>query len=98
MTQRRFLVPIRYSAWLSGETGTLVQSSLQDTLTKATVTRLPRGLLVETSQEAGVALEEVIVAAKNMDSVVANEKPVCYQEMGPVWTGTIQYVHPVGPE
>ncbi len=91
----RILVPVRYAAWLSGELGTSIANDLQAGLGHvpgAKVQRLPRGLLVEADESPGPLLEAVGHAVHDLEDAVKKRYPVFHQEMGPVWTGTLQAV------
>jgi len=91
----RILVPIRYSAWLSGELGKQITESLERSvkdLPELEVTRLPRAILVSTNECDGVALERVRDAVRALEDEVNARYPVFHHEMGPVWTGTLQVV------
>jgi len=92
----KILMPVRYSAWLSGELGKQLFEQLQEAMSAmgATVTRLPRGLLVEADECAGPLLEATARAAEDLEDAVAERYPVFWHEMGPVWTGTLQAVFP----
>ena len=93
----RILVPVRYSAWLSGELGKNLYESLQreiKDLPEVAVTRLPRGFLVETRECEGVTVERVARAVSALEAGVRERYPVFHTEMGPVWTGTLQVIFP----
>jgi len=91
----KILLPVRYAAWLNGDLGRTLQRTLQhalDPLEDVTVTRLPRGFLVEANEEPGPLLEAVHRAALELEAGVEAAYPVFHHEMGPVWTGTLQAV------
>lgn len=91
----RVLVPVRYSAWLSGELGKTLLAELQrgvHDLPDVAVTRLPRGFLVESSEATGPFVECVARAVGDLEAGVEERYPVFHHEMGPVWTGTLQVV------
>lgn len=91
----RIVVPVRYAAWLTGELGRTLERTLQAALepfADVRVTRLPRALLVEASEEPGPLLEAVHKATLELESGVEAAYPVFHHEMGPVWTGTLQAV------
>ena len=91
----RIFVPVRYAAWLSGDLGRTLERTLQhalDPLEDVTVTRLPRGFLVEADEEPGPLLEAVHRAALDLERSAEVAFPVFHHEMGPVWTGTLQAV------
>lgn len=93
--EARFLVPVRASAWLSGELGKQITADLErgvKDLPGAAVTRLARGFLVDTSESPGVALECIHRAVQDVEACIRDRYPVFHHEMGPVWTGTVQVV------
>lgn len=100
----RILVPVRYSAWLSGDLGRRIENTLRhglDGLPDVRLTRMPRGFLVEAEEEPGPLLEAVHRAVADLEEGVAQAYPVFHHEMGPVWTGTLQVVFsqpPVAPK
>lgn len=87
-------MPVRSTAWLSGDLGRTLEAALQRTLHRndATITRLPRGFLVEAPEAVGVLLELVHRATLALEGEVSNAFPVMHHDMGPVWTGTLQAV------
>lgn len=93
----RVLVPVRYAAWLAGELGKHLSDELRHglELPDVSVTRLPRGLLVESSEATGPFVEAVERATRALEADVKTRYPVFHNEMGPVWTGTLQVVFPV---
>lgn len=97
MDDAKILAPVRYSAWLSGDLGRELTRQLEHAtagLAEARVTRLARGFLVEADEDAGPLLEAVAHAMRELERGVAARYPVFHQEMGPVWTGTLQAVFP----
>jgi CRISPR/Cas system-associated endoribonuclease Cas2 len=99
--EAKVLVPVRYSAWLSGELGRVLTAALEAALARLSddedadvrVTRLPRGFLVE--QEgvgAGALTERCIHAIREVEATTQVQYPVFYHESGPVGTGTVQVV------
>lgn len=91
----RILVPVRYAAWLSGELGKRIESTLGNALSAVPglrLTRLPRGFLVEADESTGPLVEAVHRAIADVESGVAESFPVFHHEMGPLWTGTLQVV------
>lgn len=91
----RILVPVRYAAWLSGELGQRIETTLRSALGPVPglrLTRLPRGFLVEADEDPGPFLETVHRAIRDTESGVASSYPVFHHEMGPLWTGTLQVV------
>ncbi len=92
----RILVPVRYAAWLSGELGKRLQRSLEHQLRAmdVSVTRMPRGFLVESDESPGPFLEAVHHAMQALEGGVEEEYPVFHHEMGPLWTGTLQVLFP----
>ena len=94
----RILVPVRYAAWLAGELGKALDAELKRQLKglkDLTVTRLPRGFLVETKECEGPTVERVARAVTELEASVKERYPVFHSEMGPVWTGTLQVIFPV---
>jgi hypothetical protein len=99
MDDAKILAPVRYSAWLSGDLGRELTRQLEHAvggLAQARVTRLARGFLVEADEDAGPLLEAVAHAMRDLERGVAARYPVFHQEMGPVWTGTLQAVFCAG--
>jgi hypothetical protein len=95
----RILVPVRYSAWLSGELGTRLEKDLTialDRMPGCRITRLPRGFLLEAAEDPGPFLEAVYQAMAELEQGVARQYPVFHNEMGPVWSGTLQVVFAQG--
>ncbi len=95
----RILVPARYAAWLAGDLGHRLQSTLETDLRKrmgiaVRVTRLPRGFLVEAPETPGVLLEAVCACVGKLERHVAKQYPIFHREMGPLWTGTLQSLFP----
>ncbi len=93
----RILVPIRYSAWLSGDLGRSIHQDIQaslQTLAGLRVTRMPRGFLIEADEDPGPMLEVVHAGIADVERAVAQRYPVFHHEMGPLWTGTLQVVFP----
>lgn len=93
----RILAPVRYAAWLAGDLGNDLARQLRNALgplPQAKVTRMPRGFLVEANESPGPLLEAVASAMKDLDAGAARAYPMFYQEMGSVWTGTLQAVFP----
>ncbi|HUR63351.1 MAG TPA: hypothetical protein VM241_02605 [Candidatus Thermoplasmatota archaeon] len=91
----KVIVPVRYTAWLTGDLGRSLERTLQSAVaayTEARVSRLPRGFLVESPEAPGPLLEAVHHAALEMEAGVEAAYPVFHHEMGPVWTGTLQSV------
>jgi hypothetical protein len=91
----RILVPVRYSAWLSGDLGEAIERTLQaalDPIGPVRITRMARALLVEAPEEPGPLLEAVHRATLEIEAGVEEAYPVLHHEMGPVWTGTLQAV------
>lgn len=91
----RIVIPVRYSAWLSGDLGRSLERTLQQALGQlggVRITRLPRAFLVEATEAPGPLLEAVQRAAVELEQGVAAAYPVIHHEMGPVWTGTLQAV------
>lgn len=93
----KILVPVRYSAWLSGDLGRQLEVVLRHGLAhvpSARITRMPRGFLVEAAEDPGPFLEAVHRAMAELQESVARRYPVFSDEMGPVWTGTLQVIFP----
>lgn len=91
------LVPIRYAAWLIGETGGCIEAQLKvelAALPEVRVTRLPRGILVETGVAPGMAVEALANAMAGVEAQLKENYPVFSKEMGPAWTGTLQTIFP----
>jgi hypothetical protein len=91
----KILLPVRYSAWLSGDLGKTLERTLQhalDPLEDVKIIRLPRGFLVQANEDPGPLLEAVHRAALDLEKGVEAAYPVFHHEMGPVWTGTLQAV------
>ncbi len=91
----RILVPVRYSAWLSGDLGKQLEKNLRHGLggvPHLRVTRMPRGFLLEADEEPGPFLEAVHHAMTDLEAGIEEAFPVFHHEMGPVWTGTLQVV------
>ena len=91
----RILVPVRYSAWLSGDLGKNLTDDLRKALSglhELRLTRLPRGFLIETKECIGPAVEAVARALTEVEEIVAKRYPVFHHEMGPVYTGTVQVI------
>lgn len=59
----------------------------------STVTRLPRGFLIDHTESAGPALEHVARAVRELDDHAQTTYPVFHSEMGPVWTSTLQVIY-----
>ena len=94
--QSRFIVPVRYAAWLAGDLGRRLEATLRTDLAPLRglrVTRMPRGFLVECDEAQGVAVEGVARAVQAMEAHVADTYPVFHHEMGPVWTGVLQVLY-----
>ncbi len=93
----RILAPVRYAAWLAGDLGDALTDQLRnglDHVPKARVQRLPRGFLVEANESPGPLVEAVARAMQDLERGAARTYPLFHQEMGPVWTGTLQAVFP----
>lgn len=91
----RVVLPVRYSAWLSGDMGEAMEKRLRVSLAQfepIQITKLPRALLVEADEAPGVFLEAMLRAAHELEDGIAATYPVFHHEMGPVWTGTLQMV------
>ncbi len=91
----RVLVPVRYAAWLAGDLGRELCQQLTHGLASMpslSVTRLPRGFLVEADESMGPLVEQVARAMTEMEDGVQQSYPIFHAEMGPVWTGTLQAV------
>ncbi len=91
----KVVLPVRYSAWLSGDMGRALERTLENALSDFAglrITKLPRAFLIEAHEEAGPMLEAVYRAAVTMERGVETTYPVFHHEMGPVWTGTLQSV------
>lgn len=91
----RILAPVRYSAWLAGDLGEDLRHTLESCLQSVPdvqVTKLSRGFLVEANESPGPLLECVAQGMLAIDHECSNCYPVFHQEMGPVWTGTLQAV------
>ena len=94
----RILVPVRYSAWLSGDLGKNLEVTLKRSLKgldEPNITKLPRGFLVETKEVEGVTVERVARAVSDLEDNARDKYPVFHSEMGPVWTGTLQVIFAV---
>lgn len=95
-TQRsRMLAPVRYTAWLSGDLGRELQETVQGALLHVQgiqVTKLQRGFLIEADEDPGVLLEACAAAMMVLEKDVEKAYPVFHEEIGPVWTGTVQAV------
>jgi hypothetical protein len=92
----RILVPVRFSAWLTGGLGQVLEETLRGALVDlpgAGVTRLPRGFLVDFEECEGPAVECVARAVGTLEDAVAKQYPVFHAEMGPVWTGSLQVIY-----
>lgn len=88
-------MPVRYSAWLSGDMGRVLENTMATALAAfdgLSITKLPRAFLIEAREEPGPFLEAVLRAAKDLELGVEENYPVFHHEMGPVWTGTLQSV------
>lgn len=92
--ESRILIPIRYSAWLSGDLGNGIETTLQHGLRGAQLTRLPRGFLVQADEEPGPFLEQVHRAMTDVEAGIQQRYPMFHREMGPAWTGTLQVLFP----
>ncbi|HET6399550.1 MAG TPA: hypothetical protein VFH47_08365, partial [Candidatus Thermoplasmatota archaeon] len=91
----RIVVPVRYTAWLTGDMGRSLERTLEGNLRALMgirVTRLPRAFLVEADEEPGVLLECVQRAVEDLERSVQAAYPVFHHQFGPVWTGTLQAV------
>lgn len=93
----RVLVPVRYAAWLAGELGQSLHKSLEaqikESKWEATVTRLPRGFLVESHNGSHGRLVDLCIQwVTAMENEVRERYPVFHSEMGPIWTGTVQCI------
>ena len=89
------VVPVRYSAWLGGDLGQILQGTLQDflrPLPRVTVTPAVRGFVVEAAVTPAALLEAVHPAVLALEDAVVKAFPVFYQEFGPVWTGSISVI------
>ncbi len=94
----RILVPVRYSAWLSGDLGKNLEATLKRSLKgldELVITKLPRGFLVETREDEGPAVERIARGVSELEDSIHDTYPVFHREMGPVWTGTLQVIFPV---
>jgi hypothetical protein len=94
----KIVVPIRLTAWLPGELGRHLESLLLEALTAQAplaglkVSRLPKGLLVESTEAPGRFLEAVHAAVLRMEADIAKSHPAFYAQMGSAWTGSLQVV------
>jgi hypothetical protein len=78
-----------------GDLGRALERSLRtgiDIRGRIRMTRLPRAIVIEADEEPGVLLESVRRSAARLETSVEQAYPVLYQQMGPVWTGTLQSV------
>lgn len=93
----RILIPVRYSAWLTGDMGDVLERQVRRLLADLDhleVSRMPRFLLVEAREEAGPMLEACRRAAEELEDRIANQYPAIHHDMGPLWTGTLQASFP----
>ncbi len=98
----RMIIPVRYSAWMTGDIGAFLTDYLADRTTKelrllgagpkteARPSRLNRGIVLECDEAPGVFMTATRTAVEAMEREVASRYPVLHHEMGGVWTGTIQ--------
>lgn len=96
----RILVPVRYAAWLSGELGRRIESTLRaglEAIPDLRLTRMPRGFLVEGDEEMGPLVEATAATVRDVEDAVAEAYPVFHHEMGPLWGGTLQVLLPAAP-
>ncbi len=95
----RIVVPVRYSAWLTGDLGRALERTLRlglDVRGRVRITRLPRAFVLEADEEPGILLEAVHRSAVRLEHTVEQAYPVLHQQIGPVWTGTLQSVFDSG--
>lgn len=87
----RILVPVRLSAWLTGEIGSFAQQQLAGALQLkgAQVSRLPGGFLVEAATTHGELLEDVHHAVLCMEGALCMAQPFLHGLVGPAWTGCL---------
>lgn len=90
----RILIPVRYSAWLSGELGQQMAAQMEGHFSDLGITRMPRGFLVEGETALGTLVERVVEATAAVEEHVAQTYPVFHRETGPVWAGVMNVVLP----
>jgi hypothetical protein len=93
----QILAPIRYAAWLAGDLGTELLTTLEASLAalpEVQIQKLHRGFLIHAHEDAGPFLETVANGMMQLEAMVSATYPVFHREMGPVWTGTLQSVFP----
>lgn len=102
---RKIVVPFLYSAWLHGDLGRQVQDTLEKSVRSqmaargikeaVRTTRLPRAILVESDTlSAGLLMDAVEDAARELEGSLQAAFPGFHQQLGPAWTGTLQSVYP----
>jgi hypothetical protein len=90
-------VPVRLPSWLTGDLGRSIEQTFRGLLREipqSTLTRLPRGFMVEAHEAPGPMLEAVHRAVLELEARVEEAYPVLHIELGPLWTGTLQTVFP----
>lgn len=91
----RIYVPVRYSAWLSGDFGRRLERdlgrSIKD-LPDVRVLRIMGGFIIDTSEIEGVAVERVVRAMEALEDGVAQQYPAFHEELGPLWANTVQAI------
>ncbi|MGB1697644.1 MAG: hypothetical protein ACPHK8_04535 [Thermoplasmatota archaeon] len=93
----QILAPIRYAAWLAGDLGTELLTTLEASLSglpEVHIQKLHRGFLIQAEESPGPFLETVAQGMMKLEHMVSQTYPVFHREMGPVWTGTLQSVFP----